>query len=66
MIARLQEHGCTWAGDEWLDLVRDAREKAGLVLFDQQRGPAVPFDRADAKDGSDERLLDTEVIAIYW
>lgn len=65
-IARLREHGCTWNGDEWVELMRDARERAGLVLFDQPQRSAAPLDETAWKGGSDERVLDTEIIAIYW
>lgn len=65
LIQGLSEHGCKLTGEEWLELMRSAREKAGLVL-DQSHESAVPYDGADAGRTSSERLLDTEVIAIYW
>lgn len=66
LIEELRAQGCTLTGDEWLDLVRDAREKAGIVLFDQPPGSVAALDEAGAGSRSAERLLDTEVIAIYW
>lgn len=66
VIASLRDHGCTWSGDELVELVQDARDSAGLVLFDQpQQSPAV-INEADGRGEAPERLLDTEVIAIYW
>jgi hypothetical protein len=66
VIAQLREHGCTWTGDEWVELERNARETAGLHLFESSHRSVSPIDESDRKDGADERLLDTEVIAIYW
>ncbi len=66
LIEGLRAHGCTLTGDEWLGLVRDAREKAGLVLFDPPHGSPIASDEADVGHLPNERLLDTEVIAIYW
>ncbi|MHB1533113.1 MAG: DUF6414 family protein [Acidimicrobiales bacterium] len=66
VIAQLREHGCTWTGDEWLQLERNARNTVGLDLFHSPHRSASPLDETDGKDGPDERLLDTEVIAIYW
>jgi hypothetical protein len=66
VIDQLHEHGCRWTGDEWLERERGARERAGLDLFHPSHRPVAPLGEADRKYGADERLLDTEVIAIYW
>lgn len=66
VIAELEAHGCEPTGDEWLELTRSARRHAHLTLFGQAStsatdGPDPGDDRLD-----NDRLLDTEVIAIYW
>lgn len=66
-IAALQNHGCTLGTDTLLDLQRQARETAGLALFDQSQRPAVIVAEGTGNvTKPDDRLLDTEVIAIYW
>lgn len=66
VIDVLSQNGCTWSGDEWAAVQSAARESAGMVLFDQpQQEPNSPTE-AERDGGSDELLLDTEVIAIYW
>jgi hypothetical protein len=66
LIGELRAQGCTLTGEQWLELIRDAREKGGLVLFDEPHGSVAALDEAGTGSRSDERLLDTEVIAIYW
>jgi hypothetical protein len=66
VIANLREHGCTWTGDEWVQFVRDARETAGLNLFQSTHESAGPLDGTDRNHGGDDHLIDTEVVAIYW
>jgi hypothetical protein len=66
LIGELRAQGCTLSGDQWLELVRAAREKEGLFLFDQPHGSVAAIAEAGGGSCSDERLLDTEVIAIYW
>lgn len=66
VIALLQAHGCTLGSDAWLELVRNAREQAGLGLFDQPQPPDIPTAGVGGQRAAHERLIDTEVIAIYW
>ena len=65
VVAQLQEHGCSWTGEQWVEPIRTSRRESGLVLFDQ---PARSLALTSAADdgGVSERLVDTEVIAIYW
>jgi hypothetical protein len=63
LVARLGELGCTKTADEWMELQHAARESAGLELFQSPHESASQASRASE---SDERLMDTEVIAIYW
>ncbi len=66
VVAELQEHGCNWTGDEWLNLQMQARESAGLALFEEQNSTVVAPESSIGSEPTEERLLDTEVIAIYW
>jgi len=65
VIAELDAHGCKRTGDEWLKLVQEARSCSGLVLFDQPQRRAAA-NEALSKNQAGDRLLDTEIIAIYW
>lgn len=65
VVAQLQDHGCAWTGEQWLELVRASRSQSGLDLFDQAARSPAPVSAVGDEDGS-ECLLDTEVIAIYW
>jgi hypothetical protein len=65
VIAVLEANGCNRSGDEWLKLERDARAHSALALFDHgQRRSAGAEETTEHQTG--DRLLDTEVIAIYW
>lgn len=66
VVARLQDHGCDWTGEQWLELVQATRAESGLLLFDQSTRSLSPEPETADEEGSSERLLDTEVIAIYW
>jgi hypothetical protein len=53
--------------DEDLVARQDARDSAGLSLFPGlSEKPAVTTPQPDAEDKPDDRLLDVEVVAIYW
>lgn len=62
----LKEHGCDLSPDQWQEHVREARSGAGLPLFASPEGPASQPGPSASSLGSNDRLLDTEIIAIYW
>ncbi len=66
VIDQLHEHGCNLTGDEWGARVAAARANTGLELFDQPQQSIAPLDQELMQAPTGERLLDTEVIAIYW
>lgn len=66
VIAELRQHGCNLTGDEWLSLQVRARESAGLAAIERTNLVVVGPQSSIGSEASQERLLDTEVIAIYW
>jgi hypothetical protein len=62
----LQENGCELDPEVWRSHQEAARQSAGLSLFADQQVATPPVTAIRASSESDERLLDTEVIAIYW
>lgn len=66
VIQALTDHGCNLSGEAWLEFQTVARRRAGLTLFDPGQGVEVPSSDERQASESEDRLLDTEIIAIYW
>jgi hypothetical protein len=68
LSTHLKKSGLTLDPEQILELRKEARKETNFELFDKQNLPAPASfpERIPEKDHIEHRLIDTEVIAIYW